>query len=276
MLKEGEAKMAIKTPLYYKFRRLDNLRGFRYPLPQFLTAVRQFPGDQHRFMRQANLIDVLVRKVFSLNLVELREHLVLLRVNGGFLRAEDFVYVMSYLKKLTSHYAYYKEAPFKNREESWGYATLVSFYAQEFTQKFHYDPAAMAQATDFVTKSLPFWLEHMNRFSDAELLQVGMAIAQLSRKVDLPQKSDFTAKLLPRIESLMKKEKSAALHALQEMDLTFQVLTPNQRDALKQKLEDLTPSGKAPTRPSTGRKNSSRSASAQSTKNDSAAPPKSA
>lgn len=228
--------MFVKTPVVYKYRRLERLRGYRYNIKDFLQVIDQFDKPEHRAMCQANLTDVLVRKVFSLSLPELTEHLRRLEACGGFLRCEDFVYVMNYLRTLVASYEYYREWPFKTPEESMSYVVLVTFYAEEFTQKFHHDPNALTQATDFVKRSFTFWLDHMDRFQPAELIFLAKAAAQLSRKAELPDRSAFTAKLLPRIADMLTFENPKVLEALLDIHQAFKVLTPNQVDQVWEKL----------------------------------------
>lgn len=205
-------------------------------MPDFFDALHSLSSKKYASLRQANLVNTIVRKCFSFDIKEFAFHLCALADNGGFVRPEDFNYVMTTIKRYVAGYEYDNKFPFETPLEIASYASMITFYISEYTTKFTTDPKAKAYAKDIFDRSFNFWSENLDKFNLSQTVFLAHGIGQLGHELNSTKLPEFAQKLQPKVAALVKTENYSTLQALLKLNTFFQVLNQNQVEAINQKI----------------------------------------
>lgn len=208
-------------------------------MPEFFDALHTLGGKRNAALRQANLADTIVRKCFSFDIKEFAFHLCALAGNGGFVRAEDFNYVMTTIKRYVAGYEYDKQFPFQTPLEIASYTAVITFYISEFTSKFANDQKAAAYAGDIFNRSFDFWCENLDKFDASQTVFLAQGIGQLGSAVKSTKLPEFASKLQPKVADLASSTLYGNLQALLKVNEFFRVLSPKQLENVSQKISEF-------------------------------------
>lgn len=219
-----------------KYERFAKLKAFRYQIPELIKVVDELDSPVYKTLKQVNLIDVLIRKVHSLDLREISLLLIRLNQTGGFIKANDFLCVMQFLRKIIANYEYYRTWPFEKNNQCSSYVNVVAFFVKEFINKFRNEKKVAEFASEFVGRSGIFWSEQLRSFPMEQKLWLCKSIGNLNIVTPVECINKITAELIKDIPEIMSLTSRKDLKNALDMNKVLRILNENQIEQLKQKL----------------------------------------
>lgn len=224
-------------PLYLRYDRFLKMRAFRYKTKELSQALRELSSPEFDEIKQANLIDCLTRKVFTLSTNEFNFMLVQLNKVGGFSQPADFLYVFQILKKYMADYEYYKEWKFNTEQELKSYLNSLHYFVKELTSKFLKDPNCIKFGAEFAERSSPFWSEQILKFDLSNFMWLSQSITNLNKIIPVQAIDTIKAHLVKQLPEITNSTDKMQVQTLLEINKSLHILSENKIEELTKKVE---------------------------------------